>query len=64
MAYVYTYVSVKVDDDDVLTALAECKAAAVTQLGSPNVELYEKTWTDKRLCTSWRLVTPDPYNPP
>lgn len=60
MATAWAYVSAKVTNDDVASALAECKGKAVTQLGSANIELYEKTWADKVLCTIWRLVTPDP----
>ena len=64
MPTAWAYVSAKIDDDDVTASLAECKAKAITKLGSPDIELYEKSWTDKVLCTTWRLVTPDPPQNP
>lgn len=60
MPTAWAYISEKVTDDDVPAARLAAKAKAITQLGSPNVELYVETWVAKDLCTTWRLCTPDP----
>ena len=61
----WAYVSVKVSDDDVASAVKEAKDKAIDKLGSKEIELYEKAWgTPDYLCTIWRLVTPDPPQPP
>ncbi len=60
MADAWAYVSVKVDGDDVPSALKEARAQAIEKLGAKNVELYERTWSAGELCTVWRLSLPDP----
>jgi hypothetical protein len=57
----WAYVSVKVSDDDVESALKEARDKAIDKLGSKEVELYEKSWASPEyLCTTWRLWVPDP----
>ena len=56
----WAYVSTEVADDDVASSIEEARLAAARKLGSRNIELYEKSWGPGWLCTTWRLVTPDP----
>ena len=64
MPTAWAYVSAKVADDDVESALKEAREKAVDKLGSKEIELYETSWSPEWLCTTWRLVTPDPPQNP
>lgn len=60
MPTAWAYVSTKVADDDVESAMKEAREKAIEKLGTKTPELYEKTWHPEWLCTVWRNVTPDP----
>lgn len=60
----FAYVTEKVTQDDVASAIEEARVKAVQQLGSNDIHLYEKSWTPNWICTTWRRCVPDPVSNP
>jgi hypothetical protein len=64
MPDLYTYVSAKVESDEVDKAIESTRETAAEKLGGPDVSLCSYSWSPEYVCTKWMRTVPDIPNPP